>query len=132
MLIVGVTATLVRQPHKGRHGDTWCFNLSPVISQLFPSGGHDFTSCISRAVCTIHITCQPAKSRGLDGYDGYDGHNLPARLWIAEDLLRGTLRLPYTSLFWNLPAVVGGFLSAHDSPPNDSTMPYLTWEGAAD
>lgn len=127
MLIVGVSTKLVRRRHKGRQADTWCLNLSPVISQLFLAGGHDFVYIASTTGRKIHITCRPGKPRVWE---------VTARLWLAEDLLRGTLRLPHNPQFWDLPDVVEGLLSAHDSstgnPDESSLPPYLTWEGAVE
>ncbi len=132
MLIVGVNTKLRRTRHEGRTADTWWLNLSPVTAQLFPAGGHDMIADMTVAGRAIHITWRPRQL--VAPPDGYDP-NLGARLWIAEDLTRGTLRLPAIPEFRirNTPDVIEGFLSVYDPDPDrDPAIPRLMWEGAAD
>lgn len=129
MLIVGLNTKLRRRRHQNRQADSWWLHLSPVIAQLYDAGGYDML--VGHAVDesdAVHISCRVSHEKG----NGYLVRPL-ARLWIADDMLRGTLRLPFLPLLQNWPDTIEGFLSAHDSscadPEASPSLPYLVWKG---
>ncbi len=140
MLIVGLPAKLSRRRHENRRADSWWVHLSPVISQLYDAGGYDLlvdTAIVEEKpwppgtaegwVTLVRITCRVVHEK-KDGYD-----EPTARLWIADDMLRGTLRLPALPLLQDWPDTIEGFLAAHDSscadPKASPSLPYLVWKG---
>lgn len=140
MLIVGVNAKLTRRRHANRQADTWWIHLSPIISQLYDAGGYDMivdTALTEEEpwpplkerqdgwVTVARITCRHGQCDGCAPRSG--------RLWIADDMLRGTLRVPFLPLLQDWPDTLEGFLAAHDSscadPVVNSSLPYLVWKG---